>query len=134
MIFADTGYLIALVSRLDQHHEVALRWTAHVSEPLVVTEFVLVETVNALSKASLRNRALDVVDAVRTDTHFIWVASTPEQLDRGVQRFRERMDKDWSLTDSLSFVVMKELNITKALAHDHHFEQAGFEALLRRDP
>jgi predicted nucleic acid-binding protein len=34
----------------------------------------------------------------------------------------------------VSFVVMERLGIRQALAYDHHFEQAGFEALLRRDP
>jgi predicted nucleic acid-binding protein len=29
---------------------------------------------------------------------------------------------------------MQERNVTRALAYDHHFEQAGFEALLRREP
>ncbi len=40
-------------------------------------------------------------------------------------------DKDWSLTDCISFVVMHERGITEALTADHHFEQAGFVALLK---
>jgi predicted nucleic acid-binding protein len=42
--------------------------------------------------------------------------------------------KEWSLTDCISFVVMNERKIRRALAYDHHFEQAGFEPLLRKDP
>ncbi len=42
-----------------------------------------------------------------------------------------RPDKDWSLTDCISFVVMEEHGITDALTGDHHFEQAGFRALLK---
>ena len=45
-----------------------------------------------------------------------------------------RMDKSWSLTDCISFYLMRERGITQALTTDHHFTQAGFEALLRRDP
>jgi uncharacterized protein len=41
-----------------------------------------------------------------------------------------RRDKEWSLTDCISFVVMKERGLTEALTADHHFEQAGFKALL----
>lgn len=47
---------------------------------------------------------------------------------------RERPDKEWSLTDCISFALMGERRIQRALAYDHHFEQAGFEALLRKDP
>ena len=45
-----------------------------------------------------------------------------------------RPDKEWSLTDCISFVLMRERSVHEALAYDHHFEQAGFVALLRRDP
>ncbi len=44
------------------------------------------------------------------------------------------MDQEWSLTDCISFIVMQQRGISPALTYDHHFEQAGFEALLRRDP
>jgi predicted nucleic acid-binding protein len=41
-----------------------------------------------------------------------------------------RQDKDWSLTDCISFVVMRDRGITKVFTTDHHFEQAGFKKLL----
>ena len=43
----------------------------------------------------------------------------------------QRLDKDWSLTDCISFVVMRRRGLTDALTSDHHFEQAGFSILLR---
>jgi len=52
-------------------------------------------------------------------------------LDRGMQLMEERQDKDWSLTDCISFVVMKEQGVQDALTADGHFEQAGFRALLK---
>ena len=45
--------------------------------------------------------------------------------------YRQMLDKEWSLTDCASFALMKERGIAEALAHDRHFEQAGFVALLR---
>jgi predicted nucleic acid-binding protein len=42
------------------------------------------------------------------------------------------MDKDWPLTDCISFEVMREHGISEALTGDHHFEQAGFKALLKQ--
>ena len=50
---------------------------------------------------------------------------------RGLDLYRERQDKDWSLTDCISFVVMKDERIDEALTADIHFVQAGFRALLR---
>jgi predicted nucleic acid-binding protein len=40
-------------------------------------------------------------------------------------------DKEWGLTDCISFVVMQEQGLTDALTADHHFEQAGFTILLK---
>ena len=45
--------------------------------------------------------------------------------------YRSRIDKEWGLVDCLSFVVMRERMLTEALTADQHFEQAGFQALLR---
>jgi len=47
-----------------------------------------------------------------------------------VQRYRTRPDKDWSLTDCLSFVVMEQRHLTEALTTDSHFEQAGLKAMM----
>jgi predicted nucleic acid-binding protein len=53
-------------------------------------------------------------------------------LDDHAWRFlKEREDKAWSLVDCSSFVVMKQHKILKGLTTDHHFEQAGFEKLLK---
>lgn len=57
----------------------------------------------------------------------------PDQIlfDAGLELYASRSDKEWSLTDCISFVVMRERGITDALTGDHHFEQAGFVALLK---
>lgn len=40
------------------------------------------------------------------------------------------MDKEWGMTDCISFVVMQDMGIIDALTTDDHFRQAGFRALL----
>jgi uncharacterized protein len=52
-------------------------------------------------------------------------------MNRGLALFASRSDKDWSLTDCVSFLVMNDRGITDALTADHHFEQAGFVAVLK---
>jgi predicted nucleic acid-binding protein len=60
------------------------------------------------------------------------IVETSGKLFRtGVAFYSRRPDKDWSLTDCISFVVMRDRGITEALTGDHHFEQAGFKALLK---
>ena len=44
--------------------------------------------------------------------------------------YRRHSDKQWSFTDCFSFCVMKQRKIYRALAHDRHYSQAGFEPLL----
>lgn len=134
MILIDTGYFLALVGQSDQHATRARRWGARINEPLVITEYVLVEIVNALSRGTSRPHARQIFHAVTTDAEYKFVSASNLLLSAGMALYQQRSDKDWSLTDCISFHVMRSNNITRALAYDHHFEQAGFEALLRRDP
>ena len=77
---------------------------------------------------------LRLLETLKSSQEVKIIPTTVELFDRGVQLYAERADKEWWLTDCISFVVMEARQIQRALAYDHHFEQAGFEALLRRDP
>lgn len=48
-----------------------------------------------------------------------------------MELFGKRPDKDWSLTDCISFVVMHDYGLADALTTEHYFEQAGVNALLK---
>jgi predicted nucleic acid-binding protein len=74
------------------------------------------------------------VTRIRSDRNIEVIPASTELFEAGLQLHAQRPDKEWSLTDCISFVVMQRRGITSALAYDHHFEQAGFEVLLRRDP
>jgi predicted nucleic acid-binding protein len=134
MTFVDTGYLVALVSPADAHHARALAWSFVALPPFIVTEYVLVEVMNLLSRPKDRSRAIHVADRIFEAADFRFVAASEELLRSGLALYRRREDKSWSLTDCVSFVVMNSRGISEALAHDEHFVQAGFDALLRRDP
>ena len=134
MIQIDTSFLLALAQPQDALHARASAWAKVLTEPLLVTEYVLWETINSLSKPVDRPRAHLLVRHVRSTRNYQFVPASGELFDAGLRLHAERQDKEWSLTDCISFLVMQEQGITRALTHDHHFEQAGFEALLRRDP
>jgi predicted nucleic acid-binding protein len=134
MMLVDTGFLLALCQPRDDLHSQARSWAAAVSERLLVTEYVLVETFNNLSKPVDRPRAHVLLQQIRSTGGYEIVAASAALFDAGIQFHKSRPDKKWSLTDCISFVVMRQRGITQALAYDRHFEQAGFEALLRRDP
>ena len=51
-------------------------------------------------------------------------------LERAIALYSTRPDKEWGLTDCISFVVMQERELTQVLTTDRHFKQAGFHNVL----
>jgi hypothetical protein len=134
MIFLDTGFLIALFNPLDRLHPHARAWAAAIDEPLLLTEYILWESVNYFSLQPDRRKAHALIAHIQTEPAYELVYASRRLLAAGLRLHRDRLDKDWSLTDCVSFVVMRERGVTRALAYDHHFTQAGFAPLLRTDP
>jgi len=91
---------------------------------------VLTEFADGLAATSTRMRCADFVDWLRNDVDVEIVPATSDLFDAGLSLYRTQQDKSWSLTDCISFIVMKREGITEALTGDHHFEQAGYKALL----
>ena len=73
---------------------------------------------------------IDFHRALRNDPTVKIVPSSNELFAAGVELYATRSDKEWSLTDCISFVVMEREGLTDALTGDRHFEQAGFKVLL----
>ena len=134
MILIDTAYLIALAEPRDALHGLAGRWTRRLSDSLLLSEYVVLETMNALSAPPDRAKGHRILKFMLAQHRVGFVRSTPELWEAGLGLHKERVDKAWSLTDCISFVLMRERSISEALTHDQHFEQAGFRALLRTDP
>ena len=78
----------------------------------------------------LRGEAISSVRALIDDPNVDVVPQSAAQFDSAVKLYSSRLDKEWSLTDCASFVIMEEMNIREALAGDHDFEQAGCTILL----
>jgi uncharacterized protein len=91
---------------------------------------VLVEVGDALARTGNRDVFSRFYDWIRNDPGTTIVPASRELLESGVHFYRYRRDKDWPLTDCISFVVMEDEGIGDALTGDKHFTQAGFVALL----
>jgi len=93
---------------------------------------VLAELLNFFADHATRKSVVSAaVTAIMQDPNTEIVPQTSLQFRAALDRYKARPDKAWSLTDCASFLVMDERGIQEALTHDHHFEQAGFRALLR---
>ena len=73
-----------------------------------------------------------LLEHLLADPNVTIVPPSQELFERGVKLYIDRPDKDWSLTDCISFVVMEQHHLTDVLTGDHHFEQAGFGVLLKQ--
>lgn len=129
--FADTHFFLALANPDDDSHARAVQWSESARSPAVTTEWVLAELGNGLREPHNRQTFLGILAKLRSRPDFEIVPASSSSFERGVRMFGERLDKCWSVTDCISFVVMQDRGIREALTGDHHFEQAEFVALLR---
>lgn len=131
LVLADAGYWHALLNQRDQLHALARAWGTWLldrSFSLVTTELVMWEVLNANSHPSRRRLALDLYR--ECDAAGVLIEAPRLVLDEALPLHGARPDKAWSLPDCLSFHLMDELGLGDALSADHHFQQAGFRALL----
>lgn len=129
-VFADTSFFIAFPCEDNADHNAALKAMTELSADIVTTQWVLVEVGNFLRKQSLRSRYAPFVERLTANPHVQIRFGDKESFQAGLKLYADRSDKDWSLTDCISFAVMGESGIREALTTDHHFVQAGFHALL----
>ena len=129
-VFIDTGYVLALVNTADEYHERASAVSRQIMPPFVTTEAVLTELGNALSRARWRALGYATIQDLRADPNIEVVPVDSALFERALALYGARMDKEWGLTDCVSFMVMQERNSTQVLSTDRHFVQAGFANLL----
>ena len=132
-VFADANYWIGLFNPKDQLHDAAMAASRTLTRTrLVTSEMVLVEVLNGLAEyPALRGQVVLAVDAIMADPNTEVVPQSALLFRDALAHFRQHQDKEWGLTDCSSFVIMRQRGLHEALTHDHHFEQAGYTALLR---
>lgn len=132
-VFADANYWIGLFDPKDDLHDLAVTASRGLARTrLVTSEMVLVEVLNGLGRyLAVRKQTAAAVDAIMADPNTEVLPQSALLFRDALTLFRLHEDKEWGLTDCSSFVIMRQRGLHEALTFDHHFEQAGFSALLR---
>ena len=133
-LFADTSFYYALLSSRDIAHRESLHLSNSLRRSLITTEFVLLELANAFSCSVQRREIGRMIDRFRTNPRITIIPASSELFMQGIDLYSQRPDKEWSLTDCISFIVMQKNDINEALTTDHHFAQAGFISLMSQPP
>jgi predicted nucleic acid-binding protein len=128
-LFVDTSGWYPLADASNPAHDKvsrSLRDAIAARRRIVTTNLVVAETHALIMRRIHRSAALAFLREVSRAPNVV-VSSTPEDEARAQSEWLERYaDKDLSLTDAVSFVVMSERGIREALALDQHFAAAGF--------
>jgi len=135
-VFLDAAYAIALSVPKDSYHQRAVLLADELEASktrLVTTRAVILEIGNALSKQRYRHAAVELLHSLEADPTVTIVPLSEDLYAQAFRLYRERPDKEWRLTDCISFITMQDRKITEALTTDEHFQQAGFGALLLED-
>ncbi len=133
-VFVDTAGWIALLDTSDNLHLQArqvMRGLRQQHAQFVTTEWVFVEVADALSAPAYRTKVVTFIAEMRRSPMLQILPLSQALLESGWTFYGQRPDKEWSLTDCISFVAMTQLRLTFAFSSDHHFEQAGFVKLMK---
>lgn len=132
-LLLDTSFIIALENRDDPFHARAKaldRDLMRENAILVVHWGVLLEIGDGYARLGRREKGSQLLERLQHEEGYRLVPLSHELMQAAMALYRERTDKEWGLTDCLSFVLMDREGVTQALTADVHFRQAGFEALL----
>ena len=135
VVFADTGYWVALLNTHDDLHDKALSLSKAIQPAHIVTsEMVLTEVLNDFSDRGeyFRQVAVKLIRGLYEYPNTTIISQTSAQFKNALDFYEQRPDKEWSQTDCVSFKIMEEYKILEALAYDKHFVQAGYIALMRK--
>ena len=132
-VFIDTWYLIAITNPRDDWHEHAKELSNKIGfNRLVTSEGVLTEYLNFFSKygKNARAAAISSVRKLQSSKQIEVIPQDHYYFMKALELYDGRSDKDYSLTDCFSMVIMKEKNIKAVATKDYGFRQEGFEEFM----
>jgi uncharacterized protein len=130
-LFLDTVFIQALLNPRDNDHDQAKQLfpRIRIASEVWITEAIFAEVGNALSAFNRRGAVHFIQQCYRTENMRV-VSIDTAPLMQALALYQSRPDKTWGLTDCISFIVMQQQNLIDAVTGDHHFIQAGFQALM----
>lgn len=132
-VLLDTSFIVALENKDDAHHARAKALDSDLLAEKGVLLFhwgILLEIADGYARMSRRAKGLQLLTKFENEEGYRLCPITEPLLQESLDLYRGRSDKEWGLTDCLSFALMRQEGITEALTADVHFRQAGFKALL----
>ena len=131
-IMVDTSGFFSLYDEADAFHEPAISFYDAAAKRLttnyVLAEYTALAHVRGVPRSEIIKFSRRILDDQAIE--IIWIN---EDLHRQtVVLMAERADKNYSLCDAASFVIMRMSEITDALTTDKHFRQEGFTRLLEK--
>lgn len=136
-VLLDTSFILALENKDDLHHERARALDHELLQEdglLLLHWGILFEIGDGYARVGRRARGLQLLEKFESEQGYRVYPITERLFQEALHLYRSRPDKDWGLTDCVSFVLMKQEGVTEALTADIHFRQAGFTALLLETP
>ncbi len=132
-VFIDSAAWLALVNKNDEFHEKAKEVRGNLFKEkvsFVTTNQIIIEVANTLSKLRFKKAVVKLIESIEKSKDINVIFIDEEIYTQSWERYKDRDDKEWSLTDCISFIIMEDEGIQRAFTTDHHFEQAGFTKLL----
>lgn len=132
-VLLDTSFVVALENRRDPHHERAKELDRELLDDgcLSVLHWgILLEIGDGYARVGRRAKGVALLDRLLNEERYQVFRISESLLEQALDLYFARADKDWGLTDCVSFALMEEKGISEALTADVHFRQAGFTALL----
>jgi predicted nucleic acid-binding protein len=127
-VFIDTSAFLAVLNADDSHHrKAAATWKTIVENgtPLFTHNYVVLETFavlqNRIGVEAARGFIEDIVPVMQVE----WV--TEVDHGQGITAVLTAARRQLSLTDCVSFSIMRRLGLRKVFCFDKHFQEQGFE-------
>ena len=124
-LFLDTAFIQALLNLRDDFHRQAKALFSRVrtAKEVWLTEAIIIEVGNALSAFNRAGAVQFIEQCYRTENIKV-VSVDTELLKQALALYQSRSDKNWGLTDCISFIVMQQQNLSDAVTGDRHFIQS----------